>query len=113
MDVDVQDLEVVNNAGNVKRVRPQDIRGKRNSQSRRAFVVDTQQNQLEVHVFDSSPTVIVVVVVVWFAFPTFVQCVVRCFRCFPVSPSTDSDLRDRVFPNVMIFIYFHSPIYRW
>ena len=48
VSVDLQDLEVVNNAGNVKRVRPQDIRGKRNSQSRRAFVVDTQQNQLEV-----------------------------------------------------------------
>lgn len=46
--VGVQDLEVVNNAGNVKRVRPQDIRGKKNSQSRRSFVVDTQQNQLEV-----------------------------------------------------------------
>ncbi|CAN0121514.1 unnamed protein product, partial [Ectocarpus sp. 8 AP-2014] len=46
--VNREDLEVVNNSGNVKRVRPQEIRGKRNSQSRRAFVVDTQQNQLEV-----------------------------------------------------------------
>lgn len=42
-----QDLEVVNNSGNVKRVRPQEVRGKRNTQSRRAFVVDAQQNQLE------------------------------------------------------------------
>ncbi|CAN0332948.1 unnamed protein product, partial [Hapterophycus canaliculatus] len=46
--VNREDLEVVNNSGNVKRVRPQEIRGKRNAQSRRAFVVDTQQNQLEV-----------------------------------------------------------------
>lgn len=53
MGVGVQDLEVVNNAGNAKMVRPQDIRGKRNSQSRRAFVVDTQQNQLEVCMFDA------------------------------------------------------------
>ena len=62
--VDVQDLEVVNNAGNVKRVRPQDIRGKRNSQSRRAFVVDTQQNQLEVRRACDLVVVAVVVIVV-------------------------------------------------
>ena len=43
-----QDLEVVNNSGTLKRARPQEIRGKRNTQSRRAFVVDSQQNQLEV-----------------------------------------------------------------
>ncbi|CAM9770784.1 unnamed protein product, partial [Choristocarpus tenellus] len=43
-----KDVEVVNNAGTVKKVHPQEIRGKRNTQSRRAFVVDAQQNQLEV-----------------------------------------------------------------
>lgn len=47
----VQDLEVVNNSGNVKRIRPQEIRGKRNTQSRRAFVVDSQNNQLEVRMY--------------------------------------------------------------